>query len=63
MQRNSNENSSSTLPKELLIDEDKILKLFKPLYALVDSGDYWGNTLTDHLRNELGMEVATENGA
>ena len=50
-------------PKGLLLDEDKVLKLLKPFYVLADSGDYWGKTLTDHLRNELGMDVQTGDGA
>jgi hypothetical protein len=33
-----------------------VLKLLRPLYGLADSGDYWGSTLLDHLKEELGMK-------
>lgn len=36
-------------------DDEMILKLNKPLYGMCDSGDYWGATLTDHVRNNLEM--------
>lgn len=38
------------------IGPDKLLKLFRPLYGLADSGDYWGATFTDHLTREIGMK-------
>ena len=49
--------------KEFHLNENQILKLLKPLYGLPDSGDYWGKTFTTHLRDELGMELATGDGA
>ena len=36
-----------------------VLQLNKPLYGMCDSGDYWGATLTDHIRNELSMKPLT----
>jgi hypothetical protein len=34
----------------------KVLKLFRPLNGLADSGDYWESTLLNHLKQELGMK-------
>jgi hypothetical protein len=33
-----------------------VLKLLRPFYGLADSGDYWGSTLLNHLKEELGMK-------
>lgn len=49
--------------KEFELGEDQILKLMKPLYGLADSGDYWGKTFSSHLRDELGMQLTTGDGA
>jgi Reverse transcriptase (RNA-dependent DNA polymerase) len=45
--------------KEFSIAPGQLLKLLRPLYGLADSGDYWGRTLSNHLRKDLGMESAT----
>jgi Reverse transcriptase (RNA-dependent DNA polymerase) len=41
--------------KELSMEPGQLLKLLRPLYGLADSGDYWGRTLSNHLREDLGM--------
>jgi hypothetical protein len=45
--------------KEFLMGPGQILKLLRPLYGLADSGDYWGRTLSNHMRKDLGMESTT----
>jgi Reverse transcriptase (RNA-dependent DNA polymerase) len=45
--------------KEFVLEPGKILKLLPPLYGLSDSGDYWGRTLSNHLKGDLGMESTT----
>lgn len=49
--------------KEFELGEDQILKLLRPLYGLSDSGDYWGATFSKHLKEDLGMETTTTDGA
>lgn len=36
--------------------EGELLELNRPLYGLCDAGDYWGNTMEQHLINDLGMK-------
>lgn len=43
--------------KEFELAPNQILKLLKPLYGLAESGEYWGKTISEHLRKELGMET------
>ena len=42
--------------KEFELAPDKMIKLLKALYCLADSGDYWGKTLSEHLRKDIGMK-------
>lgn len=35
------------------LGKDHLLKLLQPIYALKDSGDYWHNTFTRYLRENL----------
>jgi Reverse transcriptase (RNA-dependent DNA polymerase) len=42
-------------PAEFELNANQVLKLLRPLYGLADSGDYWGSTLLNHLKEELGM--------
>ena len=37
----------------LNVDAGSLLQLNKPLYGMCDSGDYWGATFTEHVRNDL----------
>jgi Reverse transcriptase (RNA-dependent DNA polymerase) len=45
--------------KEFSMGPGQLLKLLRPLYGLADSGDYWGRTLANHLRKDLGMKSTT----
>jgi hypothetical protein len=36
-----------------------MLKLIRSLYGLVDSGDYWGKTLSTHITEDLEMCTTT----
>ena len=45
--------------KHLMVGLDDYLRLKKPLYGICDSGDYWGATLTEHIREYLQMEPLT----
>jgi Reverse transcriptase (RNA-dependent DNA polymerase) len=45
--------------REFSMGPGQLLKLLWPLYGLADSGDYWGRTLSNHLRKDLGMESTT----
>jgi hypothetical protein len=41
---------------EFELNANQVLKLLRPLYGLADSGDYGGNTLLNHLKEDLGMK-------
>jgi len=41
---------------EFELPSNVLLKLLRPLYGLADAGDYWGATMTRHLRQDLLME-------
>jgi hypothetical protein len=36
-------------PKEIELGKNEFLQLLLPLYGLAESGDYWGETITDYL--------------
>lgn len=46
--------------KEFNLSSDQLLKLFKLLYGLSDSGDYWHHTFTAHLNGDLNMTSTTD---
>jgi Reverse transcriptase (RNA-dependent DNA polymerase) len=41
---------------EFELNADKVLKLLRPLYGIAYLGDYLGSTLSNHLKEELGMK-------
>jgi hypothetical protein len=45
--------------KEFELPPGKLLKLQKPLYGLADSGDYWYNTMSKHINDDIGMKSTT----
>ena len=48
---------------EFELNQGKLLKLLKPLYGLADSGDYWGRTIRNHIKEDLNMTGTTSDGA
>ena len=44
---------------EFELAPNQLLKLLKPLYVLADSGDYCGQTFSQHLADDLGMIPTT----
>ena len=47
---------------EFQLNQDKLLKLLKPLYGLADSGDYWGRTICSYIKEALNMTETTGDG-
>lgn len=45
------------------ISADELFALIRPLYGRCDSGDYWGQTIDEHLINALGMKSLTGDAA
>jgi hypothetical protein len=43
------------LPCELLIDDDLILKVLKPLYGVLEAGNHWFKTYYAYYVNNLNM--------
>lgn len=50
-------------PNKFGLEPEQYLNLLKPLYGLSDAGDYWGKTLTEHLKNGLRLECTTSDPA
>jgi Reverse transcriptase (RNA-dependent DNA polymerase) len=48
-------------PKELVLGKNEFLLLLLQLYGLAESGDYWGETITDHHLLELQFEQSPIN--
>ena len=48
---------------EFKLSPNRLLTLLKPLYGLVDSVDYWGRTLRDHILKDIQMTASTTYGA
>ena len=46
-------------PKEFEFPSVNFLKLQKPLYGLAESGDYWYNTMSNHIRDDLETKSTT----
>lgn len=42
--------------KAFQLESDKILKFLNPVYALSESGDYWGRAFSKHLLKDTGMQ-------
>lgn len=47
--------------KELEIPGNCLVKLLRPLYGLADSGDYWHDTFTKRMKQDLGMATSAAN--
>jgi hypothetical protein len=41
---------------EFELNANQVLKLLRPLYGFADSGYYWGSTLLNHLKEEVGIK-------
>lgn len=46
-------------PAELQLGPGNLLRIVKFLYGLSDSGDYWYETFSKHLRKDFRMEPST----
>ena len=46
-------------PKELELRTDELVQVIRPVYSLSDSGEYWAETLSQHLREHLRLLQAT----
>jgi Reverse transcriptase (RNA-dependent DNA polymerase) len=47
-------------PNELELAPNELLQLILPLYGITESGDYWGETLTEHQTADLKMTQTTQ---
>eukprot|EP00168_Porphyra_purpurea_P020863 TRINITY_DN895_c0_g1_i6.p1 TRINITY_DN895_c0_g1~~TRINITY_DN895_c0_g1_i6.p1 ORF type:complete len:1091 (+),score=259.84 TRINITY_DN895_c0_g1_i6:1132-4404(+) len=46
-----------------VLEEDELLLLLRPLYGVVDAGDYWNATITNHVEGDLVMRALTSDPA
>jgi hypothetical protein len=49
------------LEAELRIEKDFVLKVLKPLYKVLEAGNYWFKTYYSHYIQQLDMEQSTYN--
>lgn len=48
---------------EVELGPDAIFKLLEPFYGLRNSIDYWGRTIYEHSRSDLGMKSRAKDGS
>lgn len=46
-------------PNELQLNENELVQVLRPVYGLADAGEYWSDTLSNHLREHCKFEQAT----
>ncbi len=46
-------------PKELELKANELVQVLRPVYGLADAGDYWADTLSQHLHQHLSFTQAT----
>ena len=46
-------------PKELNLPSDVLIQITRPVYGLADAGEYWHDTLSNHLHEHLGFEQSS----
>lgn len=51
---------SIILPDELHLRSDHLIRLLKPIYDLLDTGDYCYGTLLSHLRPDFRLEESSD---
>ena len=48
-----------TKPKELQLAPNELVQVIRPLYGLPDAGEYWNETLSNHLREHCQFQQST----
>ena len=46
-------------PKEMELDQNELVQVVLPIYGLPDAGEYWYETLNNHLRDHCRFQQAT----